>query len=303
MSETQAIEPVNEEVVSDEDASAIAEQQADLDEINNPDQPADPEPEPKNTEPQAQPDDKATNLQKALAESRFTQRQTQRELKEMREAMAALRPQQQVPAQEQVNLDPDNDPIGTLKYVTTRLRAYERQEAERQQEAQQQEAEQQAITELTTYMGEAEQLARTELPDYDHAMNYQLQSRQAELKALGYPEGDIPDLVKTEYLGMIHQARQKGQNPAYLVYQQAKARGYAGPPPENTEPAPETPPTPANGAAQKQLDAVRQGQQVPGTTRGSGGSSSGTVTEEMLLNAKSDKEFNDLWAKMEKQNA
>lgn len=299
MSETQANEAVNEETVSAEDAAILAEQEAYLNDGEpeaEPQAAAEPEPEPQAAPAQS---DKSANLQKALSESRFQQRQTQRQLKEIQEAMAQMRQPQQQEQGEQVQLDPDNDPIGTLRYVTTRLRAYEHQERERLQQVAQQQEEERTISDLTSYMGESEQMARTELPDYDHAMNFQVQSRGAELKALGYPEDQIPELVKNEYLGLIHSARQNGQNPAYLVYQQAKARGYTGPPAEAAEGAP----APVQGTAQKQLDAIRKGQETPKTSRGSsGGSNSGSITEEMLMSAKGS-EFDKLWAQFEKQNA
>ena len=181
-----------------------------------------------------------------------------------------------------------------------RLKAYEHQERERRQAEAQQQAQTQAVNDLTAEMGEAEQVARTELPDYDHAMDYQVKSRAGELKALGHPEDQIPELIRSEYLHLIHEARQMGQNPAFLVYQQAKSRGYAGPPPESTE----TPPSaPVSDVAQKQLDAMRRGQETPKTTRGSGGGAkTGSVSEEMLMNAKG-AEFDKLWAQFEKQNA
>jgi DNA polymerase III gamma/tau subunit len=296
MSETQLQEPVNEEVVSEEDAALLAEQEAYLNE-DEPKAEAEPEPEPEKTETEAKPaeTDKAANLQKALAESRFQARQTQRELKEMREALAALRQPANDRNQEPV-IDPDQDPISAIKYLTAKVNAYEHQAAEQQRAQQEQEQQSQAINQLQTYMSESEQVATAEFPDYPDAMKHLVGSRAAELKALGYPEDQLNGIITNEYYGLIGQAMQNGQNPAYLVYQQARARGFTGP--VQAEPNEATP-----GAAQQQLDAIRKGQETPKTTRGGGGSSnSGSITEEMLMNAKG-AEFDKLWAQFEKQNA
>jgi uncharacterized coiled-coil protein SlyX len=301
MSETQVQEAVNDAPVPDADAAAIAEQQAELDAIDNPEPEVKEEPKPEPEPEKPAQNGQIANLNKALAESRYNQRQTQRQLREMREAMAQMKPNQQVDPEQQIHLDPDNDPIGTLRYVTARLRAYEHQEAERVRVEQEQQQEAQAMNTLTTYMADNEQLARSEFPDYDAAVQYQVQSRAAELKALGYQESDIGALVKNEYMGLINQAYQNGQNPAFLVYQQAKARGFTAPAPE---PAPDTP-QPTQGGAKQQIEALREGQQTPSTGRGGGGGGgkSGTVTIEMLNNAKSDREFNELFMKYEKQNS
>lgn len=295
MSETQAVTAVNEEAVSEEDAALLAEQEAYLNE-DEPKAEAEPEPEPDKAETEAKPaeTDKAANLQKALAESRFQARQTQRELKEMREALAALR-QPANDRNEEPVIDPDRDPISAIKYLTAKVNAYEHQAAEQQRAQQEQEQQYQAIQQLQSYMAESEQVATAEFPDYPDAMKHLVGSRAAELKALGYPEGQLNDLITNEYYGLIGQAMQNGQNPAYLVYQQAKARGFTGPAPD--------PNGAASGAAQQQLDAIRKGQETPKTTRGGGGSNnSGSITEEMLMNAKG-AEFDKLWAQFEKQNA
>lgn len=291
MSETQTQELATPEAVSEDDAALLAEQEAFLNE-GEPEAEAAIEPEP---EPEAQPaaaDDKAANLQKALAQSRYEQRQTQRQMKEMQQALAQLRE----PAQQRDDdpvIDPDHDPISAIKYLTHKVNAYEHQARQQQEEQQRREQQQQAETTLSQYMSENEDLARTEFPDYDAAVKYQVESRASELQALGYQPNDISQYIKQEYMGLINQAYQTGQNPAFLVYRQARARGFTGPAPVEETPAP----------AQQQIDAMRAGQNTPKTTRGGGGKkSSGTVTEDMLMNAKG-AEFDRLWSQFEKQNA
>ena len=303
MSETQAIEAVNEEAVSEDDAALLAEQEAYLNE-DEPKEEVETEPEPEKAETEAKPavSEKAENLQKALAESRFEIRQMRRQQQE-----ADQRQQQLIerlmplvdPAQQrgdQPPIDPRQDPYGAIEYLTAKVNAYEHQAQEQQRQQQEQAQQSQAINQMQAYMTEAEQVATAEFPDYPDAMKHLVGSRAAELKALGYPEDQLNGLITNEYYGLIGQAMQNGQNPAYLVYQQAKARGCTGPVQAN-------PNEQAPGAAQQQLDAIRKGQETPKTTRGGGGSgNSGSVTEEMLMNAKG-AEFDKLWAQFEKQNA
>ncbi len=296
MSETLTQEVVSEEVVSTEDAALAAEQDAYLNEGEPTDPPKEePETEPEKAEQPAANDDKAANLQKALAQSRFEQRQTQREIKQMREALSSLTQPARERGEEPV-IDIDNDPYGAIRYLVAKVNAQDQQAHQAQQQRQEQEQQQQVIGQLQSYMREGEALALAEYPDYGDAMKHLVGSRTAELKALGYPEGQLNDLITQEYYGLINSAMQNGQNPAVLVYQQAKARGFTGP-------AASKPGTDAPGAAQQQLEAMRKGQETPKTTRGGGGkSSSGSVTEEMLMNAKGS-EFDKLWAQFEKQNA
>lgn len=240
-------------------------------------------------------DDKYTNLQKALAESRFEGRQTKRQLEEIKQLL-------QRSSQSQGDDDPlagidipdaSKDPLGAIEGLTKAVNAYRQREQQQLQARQKQQAEQQAIQQLTSYMQDGEAQFRAQAPDYDEAAKFLVESRTKELTAIGHAPEAVQNGVYWEYLNLINQARQNGQNPAALVYQQAKARGYTG---AAAEPKPDP-------KAQAQLDAMKRGAQAPKPARGGGGgSNAGEVTLEMLEKA-SGAEYDKLWARYEAQHA
>jgi hypothetical protein len=298
MSETQEIVNEPEIEVSPEDAAAAAEEQAFLNEDDpdaQPEETVEPEAE-KGEQPETVPKEHYENVKKGMNQARFEQRQSARQLKELQESQRQV---QEMLGQLTQNargrgdepvIDPENDPMGAIRYLTAKVQAQEHQAQQQAQQAQAQQQETQIRGQIYQYMQEAESVAQQEFPDYTDAAKFVVQQRGAELQALGYQAQQIQDMVKDEYEGLAYQAMQAGQNPAYLVYQQAKARGFTG-----AAPKPEQ--------SQQQLDAMKRGMQTPRTQRGTGGArKGGAITEEQLMSA-SGAEFDKLWAQFEKQNA
>lgn len=63
-------------------------------------------------------------------------------------------------------------------------------------------------------------------PDYDEASAFLINSRKEELADLGYPEAQIMQMIQGEKLTIAAQAKEQGKNPAELVYNIAKRRGF-----------------------------------------------------------------------------
>jgi hypothetical protein len=125
-------------------------------------------------------------------------------------------------------------------------------------------------------------------PAFADAFRFIAQTRAAELKLLGHPEEQIPQLLGQEELHLAVQARQRGVSPAEMLFAVAKARGFA---PKAAEPAPApAPAAPAETPAQK-AERVAAGQAGPGKSlSAAGGAPAGEVTLEML-GAMSEAEF------------
>lgn len=248
-----------------------------------------PEPEPRpaaDDEPLR--DDKYNNLSNALKEARYESRQFKRELEEIK---GLLRPAQQQKYDPYFDTDipnPDADPIGAVRALAQMVQAQRQQQYEQQQAYQREQQEAQTVQTLTGHMEQSENEFRAQAPDYNDAATYLVQSRKAELKALGYPQEQIEEGIRYEYLTLINEAAQRGQNPAALVYAQSRARGYTG--------------KPQPSQADQRLAAMKQADQLPRPPRAGGAKSTGEVTEDMLMNAKGS-EFDKLWAKFERQNA
>jgi hypothetical protein len=280
----QAPEPETEIV---DDAALLAE----LDGEDAPEETPDPDPKPQPDEDGANRDDKYQNLSNALKEARYESRQFKRELEEIKGLLRPNAKQQPDPYFDTSIPDPDADPIGAVRALAQMVAAQRQQQYEQMEAQQRQQQEQQTIQTLSGYMESGEAEFRQQAPDYNDAASYLVQSRKAELKALGYADEQIDEGIRYEYLTLINEAAQRGQNPAALVYAQAKARGYA-------LRAQTLQPTQAD----RRLEAMKQADTLPKPPRPGGGKGGGTVTEDMLMNAKG-AEFDKLWSQFEKQNA
>lgn len=177
---------------------------------------AEPEPAPVKAE-QPAPEEKYVPL-KALHETR-------NELNEYKRKLADLeaRFNNPPPPQEQYEEpDPEQDPIGALKYTRQQLADFQRA----------QQAQQQETYVAQAYAASAQQFA-AQTDDFRDAYNYAIQSRANELAALGAPQDQIPNLIRQEELQIAATALQQGRNPAEVIYNFAKARNYvkAAPPP------------------------------------------------------------------------
>lgn len=116
-------------------------------------------------------------------------------------------------------------------------------------------------------------------PAFADAFRFIAQTRAAELKALGATDAQIPQMLGKEELDVAIAARQRGVSPAELLFQVAKARGFA---PKAPEPAPAPAAAPAETAAQR-AERVAAGQAGPGKSLSvAGGAPAGEVTFEML---------------------
>lgn len=184
--------------------------------------------------------------------------------------------------QAQPEPDPETDPIGALKHAREQQRqlqeAIAQQQAERQQQAYVQQLNQVAYQAATQYA--------QQVPDYQDAYRYALNSRAAELAALGTPQNVIPQILQREELSLIDTALQNRRNPAEAIYQFAKARGFQG---KTAAPAPAATPDPA---LQQQKAAVAASASAAGSP-----ASKGSVSVADLANLKG-AAFDAAWNKL-----
>lgn len=163
----------------------------------------------------------------------------------------AIQPQQQ-PQQPQIPAYQE-DPLG---HVVARLNQLEMGFGGHDQQL----AQQQAISQLQRAVESNEMEFRGRTPDYDAAVQFAKQSREAELRALGY---DPAPIMMQEIIGAAANAIQQGRNPAEVFYAYAKARGYT-PAKSNGDARPQQP---AVDAAAK-LQTIARGQQAAKAPRG-----------------------------------
>lgn len=155
---------------------------------------------------------------KALQEERQKRAQYEAQLAEYQrresEWQAWAAQQQQPQFQEP---DPETDPIGALKY--------ERETRRQLQEEMQQRA---YVEQLNQVAYQAATQYQQQVPDYQDAYRYALNSRYQELVALGTPPQAVPAILQQEELRLIDTALQNRRNPAQAIYEFARARGFQG---------------------------------------------------------------------------
>lgn len=149
-------------------------------------------------------------LEEQLEKARAT---TQPDTDELLELIGALR-------------DDDEDPIEDIAGLKKALKLFKsRQEAEREQERTQTQ-QQTAMQRFRTSVAEAEAEFREDAPDYDDAQAYFKESLKAELTDLGLEGDELSAEFHRQVMSVAQQALQRGKNPAQVVYEIAKRRGY-----------------------------------------------------------------------------
>jgi hypothetical protein len=80
---------------------------------------------------------------------------------------------------------------------------------------------------MTSAAVAAEQQFKASAPDYDSAIEHLVNARGRELAALGYQGQQILEIMHGERKQVLQQSLQSGRNPAQVLYELAKVRGYA----------------------------------------------------------------------------
>lgn len=163
--------------------------------------------------------------QKALAlkHERRRRQEMERELAELRAERA--RPRQEA-VQDFTIPNAVDDPIGALEALTslaTNMTAQQRAEAEQEIQRQANAAQ---TTQIARRMGEYEDDFRTVTPDYDKAVDHFRKDRIADLTEQGYDGPELQRALSTEFIGLVTRSLHAGKDPAEVVYNLAKKRGF-----------------------------------------------------------------------------
>lgn len=171
--------------------------------------------------------------------------------------------------------NPEEDIFGAVKHITEKLTGIEKQTAE--QKAAADAAEKQATEQkvfVDKYRAACDEFEQT-APDFKNAYNFLLNSRAAELKAIGYdtPQALHQALIADE-IAIAQMAFDRGKSPAAMLYELANQRGY------KKEVAAE----PGKGAAAEKLENIERGQAANKSLSNAAGSSGDPeMTAEMLI--------------------
>jgi hypothetical protein len=167
----------------------------------------------------------------ALQEERAEKKQLREELRQYREWQSQLAHRlQQMPASQPSQAPMAPDPrTRPLDYINHVLGNVQRNTTELQQWRAQQEATAQQQTAVQQALDWAEEQGRDYVqtqPEYHEAYRFAEETRDKELKALGYGPGERAAIVKANRMEIINNALQLGKNPAELIWEYARARGF-----------------------------------------------------------------------------
>jgi hypothetical protein len=167
---------------------------------------------------------------RALKEARRTTRELKQQMEEVQAKLeAAERRQVQAPAQTQAPAampDPNVDPIGALEWMKGH---FEQQDAAQKTQAQRhadQQASQRQTQALAQRMNDYEADFKEDHPDYTDAAEHLKTTRLDELKEAGFTGDDLNRALAQDMFSIVTRAMQAGKDPAEVVYNLAKRRGY-----------------------------------------------------------------------------
>lgn len=115
---------------------------------------------------------------------------------------------------------------------------------------------------------------RTENPDYDAAIEYLAQERDAQLKAIGHTAQEALQIMKREANAIFAKALQDGVNPGSRVYALSKRMGY--------KVADTTDEKPATATASQRLRTIAAGQGAARSLSNAAGSATKPLTLQAL---------------------
>ena len=167
--------------------------------------------------------------------------------------------------------DPEVDVVGALKYTQAQLAAAQQAQAAEAQQRAMLAQQNQIATTIRTKVEDFEAEFKAENPDYDLALDYVLDTKEAEFEAVGFSKEAAKTAAGQWAMNAAAMALRQGKNPAEAGYTLAKRMGFA------VKAAPVTPqPDPAQQAAQagaQKLQQIKDGQAAGSKMSGGGNSS------------------------------
>jgi hypothetical protein len=270
----------------------------------------DPSPEPQALQPEPDPepapaerDEKGRFVpHQALHAEREEHKKTKAELEQIRQQQAILNDRwntlltatkQQEQPQPEAPPDPNEDIFAYAKWQGDQLKALQEKIEGREKAEQQQSQIAAQDQELWGHWSQSAQSYASEAPDFGDAVKFLSETRTNQLRALSAvdprfsDDNGILNQINAELKSIVVAAKERGENPARVVHELAKAYGFTGT--KAPEPA-------ANGLTQKlaQIDAA---QNASRTLAASPGRNAGDPISPEAIASMSNSEF-EAWMKV-----
>jgi hypothetical protein len=168
-----------------------------------------------------------TSTKTALAQERRARRDLEQRLRTLESGeRAPARQEQRREEQPEEDIDPEVDPMGALRQMRRKIQAYEQAERMEAQTQEQREQRERQFTQVEQAFAEHEADFREDHADYDEAAKHYAVSRAQELMQFGIAPTKIQPMLREEFATLASTAIKAGKNPAAVVYEMAKGRGY-----------------------------------------------------------------------------
>jgi hypothetical protein len=176
----------------------------------------------------------------------------------------------------------DEDPLEALRHQQEQQAKYLQQQHQTEQQRQQDYELNQRYQAFVNQCAEAVEEFKKSTPDYLDAYGYLKETRVKEFEALGYNQKQISQLIHDDEAAIAANAFQSGKNPAELIYNLAKTRGFQTP-------------TQKQQAEQK-MQQINKGVQMSKSLNSAGGKVSNDISLDALAQMSND-EFESFVAK------
>lgn len=219
------------EEFSPEEKAAMEEMAQDNEPVTEEEQAAaqpDPEPEPAPAEPEPKPEpapESPTPPEGFVPHGALHQERERRKALEQRIAELEAASKQTQPAAEPDMPDPIMDPKGFAEWQRGQFDAQQK----RWRDQEQAQIEQQQRQHRQQIAAQYEQQFMQQTPDYADAVKHLHQSRLTELRMYGMTDEQISATIAQDANSLLDAAMQQGRNPAEVLYQIAKQRGWNTP--------------------------------------------------------------------------
>lgn len=247
------------------------------------------------------------NTRTALSEERSKRRELERRLEAL-ESGGGRRPADEERgrgrAEPEEEIDPDVDPIGAMKQLRAKVAAYEAQDRLERENEEQRQRRESAIGRVEQRLQEHETDFREDHPDYDDAARHYAQARARELLGFGISEGNVKTMLREEFAVLAQRAMEARKNPAAVVYEMAKGRGYKRGGVAKEPAADKGGKAPTGAGAQTRLKDIARGARATSALQAGGGRSGSGADAETIsrinINSKAGRaQFEREFAKLE----
>lgn len=156
----------------------------------------------------------------------ISQRRENRELKEIKDNIEALQKELIKTKEEEEAIDPEDDPVGYLREDFSRQIQSIREDLKTNQEQVELSRQQEEAANIATAAGEAEQEFAKDHPDYKDAFNFVASAYYNDMLGRGADPEMAQAAIYKLSLDFSKNALMRGENPAEMVYEEAKRLGF-----------------------------------------------------------------------------